>query len=101
MVYNAINPMYKKGELIMMHIRENYFIEKNETEYILKKRMNKEADELWSSRNISDDQRSPGRGNQRDDPWGSQSEEICTPSWDYLSDEAEIQRTFQRKLFFL
>ena len=46
MVYNAINPMYKKGELIMMHIRENYFIEKNETEYILKKRMNKEGEKI-------------------------------------------------------
>ena len=48
MVYNAIDPMYKKGDLIMMHIKENFFIEKNQTEYILKKRMNKKRrrDEL-------------------------------------------------------
>lgn len=46
MVYNAIDPMYKKGDLIMMHIKENFFIEKHQTEYILKKRMNKKGEEM-------------------------------------------------------
>lgn len=49
MVYNAIDPMYKKGDLIMMHIKENFFIEKHQTEYILKKRMNKKGEEMSCS----------------------------------------------------
>ncbi len=46
MVYNASDPTYRKGDLIMMHVRENFFIEKNQTEYILKKRMTKEGEEM-------------------------------------------------------
>lgn len=30
----------------MMHVRENFFIEKNQTEYILKKRMKKEGEAM-------------------------------------------------------
>lgn len=30
----------------MMHVRENFFIEKNQTEYILKKRMKKEGEKM-------------------------------------------------------